>query len=146
MELLLFDDVNDAKPSRTIVLDPDINRTFHYWHVLVEGLAPGQIYAFRADGPMLPEHGLRFDRSKVLLDPYGKAVAVPDRFDREAGAQLGDNTIHAMKSVVADLSQYDWEGDTPLRKPFNQTIIYEMQKIISSLITTILQMNQNRFI
>lgn len=126
MELLLFDDVDDNKPARVIQLDPMKHRTFHYWHVLVEGLKVGQIYAFRAHGPNLPEHGLRFDGTKVLLDPNGRAVAVPTRFDREAGAEPGDNTPFAMKSVVADLSTYDWEGDTPLYRPFNKTIIYEM--------------------
>ena len=38
----------------------------------------------------------------------------------------GDNTAQAMKSVVVDTSRYDWEGDAPLRRPFDQTIIYEM--------------------
>jgi glycogen operon protein len=126
MELLLFDDVDDKKPARVIPLDPARHRTFHYWHVLVEGLKAGQIYAFRADGPFLPEHGLRFDATKVLLDPYGRAVAVPSRFERDAAARPGDNTPFAMKSVVADLSAYDWEGDTPMYRPFNKTIIYEM--------------------
>jgi isoamylase len=126
LELLLFDDVNDSHPSRVIKLDRSRHRTFHYWHVLVEGLTASQVYAYRADGAFLPEHGLRFDASKILLDPYGRAVAVPKRFDREAGARPGDNTPFAMKSVVADLSNYDWEGDTPLYRPFNKTIIYEM--------------------
>ena len=126
MELLLFDDVNDAKPSRVIKLDAANHQTFHYWHVLVEGIEAGQVYAYRADGPHLPEHGLRFDGAKILLDPYGRAVAIPKRFDREAGARPGDNTPYAMKSVVADLSTYDWEGDTQLSRPFNKTIIYEM--------------------
>ncbi|QDT06550.1 Glycogen debranching enzyme [Rubripirellula lacrimiformis] len=126
MELLLFDDVSDAKPQRVIRLDPKLHNTFHYWHVEVVGLDAGQIYAFRADGPNLPQHGLRFDGEKILLDPYGRAVAVPEAFDRNAGACPGDNTPYAMKSVVADLSTYDWEGDLPLYRPFNKTIIYEM--------------------
>ncbi len=126
MELLLFDDVDDVRPVRVIRLDPHLHRTFHYWHVLVEGLQAGQVYAFRADGPYLPEHGLRFDAAKVLLDPYGRAVAMPANYEREAGARPGNNCAHAMKSVVADLSKYDWEGDTPLYRPFNRTIIYEM--------------------
>ncbi len=126
MELLLFDDVDDAEPARVITLDPQRHRTFHYWHLLIEGLKAGQVYAFRADGPYLPEHGFRYDVDKVLLDPYGCAVAVPKRFDREAGARPGENTRTAMKSVVADLSTYDWEGDTPLYRPFAKTIIYEM--------------------
>ena len=92
----------------------------------VDGLKSGQIYAYRVQGPFLPEHGMRFDGEKILLDPYGRAVAIPERFDREAGARPGDNTPHAMKSVVADVSQYDWEGDTQLCRPYNKTIIYEM--------------------
>ena len=126
MELLLFDDVDDETPSHVIKLDPSRHRTFHYWHVLVPGLEAGQVYAYRADGPNLPEHGLRFDGTKVLLDPYGRAVAVPKKFDRDAGCRPGDNAAFAMKSVVADLSSYDWEGDTPLYLPFSKTIIYEM--------------------
>jgi glycogen operon protein len=126
MQLLLFDDVNDSQPARVIQLDPDQHRTFHYWHVLVPRVRAGQVYAYRADGPFLPEHGLRFDKEKVLLDPYGRAVAVPRLFDRDAGARPGDNTPFAMKSVVADLTSYDWEGDTPLYRPFNKTIIYEL--------------------
>ncbi len=126
MELLLFDDVDAAKPSRIIQLDPARHRTFHYWHVLVKGLGAGQIYAFRAGGPYLPEHGFRFDASKVLLDPYGRAIAVPKKFEREAGSRAGDNSPYAMKSVVADLSLYDWEGDLPIYRSFNKTIIYEM--------------------
>ena len=126
MELLLFDHVDDPKPARVIKLDGEINRTFHYWHVHVDAVRVGQVYAYRADGAYLPEHGLRFDNKKILLDPYGRAVAVPKLYDREAAARPGDNTPHAMKSVVADLSLYDWEGDAPLRHPFNKTIIYEM--------------------
>ncbi len=126
MELLLFDDVDAAKPSRIIRLDAANHRTFHYWHVKVRGLRPGQIYAYRAHGPFRPEDGFRYDSDKVLLDPYGRAVAVPEKFDRQAGADPGDNGAHAMKSVVADLSTYDWQGDTPLYRPFSKTIIYEM--------------------
>ncbi|TWU33405.1 Glycogen debranching enzyme [Novipirellula artificiosorum] len=126
MELLLFDSVDDAKPTRVIQLDEDRNHTFHYWHVLVEGVRAGQKYAYRADGPFLPSHGLRFDKTKILLDPYGRVVDVPDDYRREAAIEPGENTPYAMKSVVADLSTYDWEGDLPLRHPFNKTIIYEM--------------------
>lgn len=126
MELLLFDDVNDLMPTTTIKLDARKHQTFHYWHVHVDGLKQGQIYGYRVQGPFLPEHGMRFDGEKILLDPYGRAIAIPERFDREAGARPGDNTPHAMKSVVADVSQYDWEGDTQLCRPFNKTIIYEM--------------------
>src|SRR5512138_2639472 len=68
VQLLLFDHVDDAGPSRVIELDRHAHRTYHYWHGFLPGVGPGQLYAFRADGPWSPEKGLRFDRSKVLLD------------------------------------------------------------------------------
>ena len=58
-----------------------------------------------------PDRGLRFDAAKLLLDPYGLAVAVPARYSRDAARQPGDNTAIAMKSVVVDPTPYDWEGD-----------------------------------
>jgi glycogen operon protein len=107
VELLLFDAENTAKPVKVIPLDADRHRTYHYWHVFVPDLKPGQIYAYRAYGPFAPERGFRFDSEKVLLDPYGLAVAVPEGYDRRAASQPGDNAAVAMKSVVADPSQYD---------------------------------------
>jgi isoamylase len=92
----------------------------------VPGIGPGQVYAFRASGPFSPEHGLRFDPDKVLLDPYGRAVLVPDIYSRHLASRRGDNTAIAMKSVVVDPGQYDWEGDAPLRRSFATTVIYEM--------------------
>jgi glycogen operon protein len=125
VELLLFEHVDDAAPRRVIRLDPERNRTYHYWHTFIPGLAAGQIYGWRVHGPFEPERGLRFDAGKVLLDPYGKAVAVPDKYSRRAASEEGDNTAVAMKSVVADLDDYDWEGDTLLMHPFSATVIYE---------------------
>jgi len=126
LELLLFDAVDDARPARVIALDPARHRTYHYWHVFVPGLVAGQLYAYRAHGPADPPGRLRFDPGKVLLDPYGRGVAVPARYDRMAGAAPGDNAAVAMKSVVTDPHAYDWEGDEPLRSPFSRTVIYEM--------------------
>jgi glycogen operon protein len=126
IEVLLFDDSGSAEPSRVIRLTPGEHRTYHYWHVFVPELAPGQIYAYRAHGPFAPDRGLRFDSQKVLLDPYGLAVVVPDSYDREAASRPGDTCATAMKSVVADPDRYDWEGDRPLQRPFAQTVIYEM--------------------
>ncbi len=126
LHLLLFDSSEDPEPSSVIALHPKRNRTFHYWHVFVPGIGNGQVYAYRAFGPYYPEAGLRFNPNKLLIDPYGRAVAVPDRYDRSAGQKRGDNVACAMRSVVADCSSYDWEGDTPLRTPFVRTIIYEM--------------------
>ena len=124
--LLLFDYADQAEPSREIHLDPGANRTYHYWHVFVPGLAAGQLYGYRVHGPFEPARGMRFDPTKVLLDPYGRGVVVPERYDRDAARRPGDDTSLAMKSVVVDLTAYDWEGDVPLRRPSAQTVIYEM--------------------
>jgi len=87
MELLLFDHEDDGRPSRVIRIDPADNRTYHYWHVFVPGLRQSQIYGFRVDGPFDPAGGFRFDSSKLLLDPYGRAVAVPKNYSREAASK-----------------------------------------------------------
>jgi len=121
VELLLFDSADSAAPARVIPLDPRTHRTYHYWHVFVPGLKPGQIYGYRAHGPFEPELGLRFDGNKVLIDPYGYAIAVPSAYKHS-----DENAAAAMKSIVADPKSYDWEGDEPLRRPFVETIIYEM--------------------
>ena len=126
LELLLFDDENAKQPARVIPLGANKHRTYHYWHVFVPDLRPGQVYAYRAHGPFDPDRGLWFDPEKVLLDPYGLAVAVPKAYDRSAAARPGDNLAVAMKSVVADPNRYDWQGDLPLARPFVETVIYEL--------------------
>ena len=126
VDLLLFDDPAATRPARVIELDPRTHRTYHYWHVFVPGIRPGQVYAYRADGPFAPAYALRFDPAKVLLDPYGRAVIVPDGYSRQATSQYGENNAIAMKSVVVDPDVYHWEGDAPLRRPFATTVIYEM--------------------
>ena len=125
-ELLLFDRADDARPSRVIKLDPAAHRTYHYWHAFAPGVKAGQLYGYRVHGPSDPARGLRFDPSKVLLDPYGRGVEVPPKYSRQAASQPGDNAATAMKSVVADPSTYDWEGDMPLKHLSTRTIIYEM--------------------
>ena len=126
LELLLFDDEQCRAAGKDHPARCREHRTYHYWHVFVPGLRPGQVYAYRAHGPFAPERGLRFDAEKVLLDPYGLAVAVPEH--TTAGLRRGPATMppSAMKSVVADPGGYDWEGDLPLERPFAETIIYEM--------------------
>jgi isoamylase len=126
VELLLFDRVDDHVPARVIRFDPYLNRTYHYWHAFIAGVSAGQIYGYRVEGPSAPDRGLRFDSAKLLLDPYGRGVAVPKQYDREAAKRPGDNTAIAMKSVVVDPAAYDWEGDLPLRRPASHTVIYEM--------------------
>jgi isoamylase len=126
VELLFFDREDDARPARVIRIDPSTNRTYHYWHVFVAGVGAGQIYGYRVEGPHDPAKGMRFDPAKVLLDPYGRGVVVPKAYTREAAEKEGDNSPTAMKTIVVDSRAYDWEGDTPLKRPSSQTIVYEM--------------------
>jgi isoamylase len=125
VELLLFDHADDAQPSRTITLDPVTNRSRHYWHVIVPGIEVGQIYGYRVKTAARARE-LRFDPRKVLLDPYGRAIARPLNYSRVAATKPGENFSTALKSVVTDVSRYNWEGDEPLRRPFSRTVIYEM--------------------
>jgi glycogen operon protein len=125
LELLLFESERSPRPSAVIPLAATRHRSYHYWHALVPGLGPGQVYGYRARGPFAPERGLRFDPDKVLLDPYGLAIAA-EGYERSAAMRPGDNAAHAMKSVVADPGRYDWEGDRPLQRAFTETIVYEL--------------------
>jgi len=126
VELLLFDREDDPQPERVIPMDPETNRTYHYWHAFVPGVGLSQIYGYRVHGPFEPANGMRFDATKVLLDPYSRGVALPRSYSREAGSRPGDNCASAMKSVVIDPSAYDWNGDAPLRHASSRTIVYEM--------------------
>ncbi len=144
MDLLFFDHPDAEQPSRIIPLDPRTNRTFHYWHVYVEGIKAGQHYGFRVTGEKTDDRTqslemrptLTLEMRPTLIDPYGIAVSIASNYEREipetqlyTKAKSTRSDPHcraAFKSIVADLTQYDWEGDEPLRRPFSQTVIYEM--------------------
>ena len=126
MHLLLFDRHDSPRPARVIPLDPLHNKTFYYWHVFVPNIGAEQLYGYRVEGPFAPEQGHRFDATKVLLDPYGRAMMYGDNYSREAAQHRGDNCARAMKSVVVDPRGYAWEGDAPLQRPFAGSVIYEM--------------------
>ena len=126
VELLFFDDADQAKPARVIPLDPRRNKTFYYWHVLVPSVPSGQLYGFRVYGSNDPSQGLRFDDTKLLLDPYGRAMVKGKKYSREAAMRPGDNSQRAMKSAVIDPRGYDWEDDVPLGRPMAGSLIYEL--------------------
>ena len=126
VEIVFFDHADDQQPARVIKLDSTINRTSHYWHIFVPGIEAGQLYGYRVDGPDVVSGGNRFDCHKVLIDPYGKSVSVGRNYSREAASHPGDNAATSMKSAVADLGAFDWEGDRPLNHSFRATVIYEM--------------------
>jgi isoamylase len=124
--LLFFDHEDDPRPAREIKIDETTNRTYNYWHVFVPDVKPGQLYGYRVRGPFDPVSGMRFDPTKILLDPYGRGVVVPRNYSRAAARREGDNCGTAMKNVVVDPNAYDWEGDATLQRPASRTIIYEM--------------------
>lgn len=126
IELLIFDHTNDLFPTEIYTLDPFKNKTYHYWHIFLEGAHEGLIYGYRIHGPYEPQNGHRFDASKVILDPYAKAVVFPKKFSRKALSKLGQGGLPSLKNVVADLSNYDWEEDQHPRTPFSRTVIYEL--------------------
>ena len=118
--------IGSSKPSAAISLDPERNRTFSYWHIFIPGLQPGQLYGYRVSGPFAPQLGMRYDPAKVLVDPYTQAIAY-DHYQRSAAMRLGEDNLQAcLKSVVVDMTGYDWEGDQPLRRPADKSLIYEL--------------------
>lgn len=125
VQLLLFARHDDPRPVQVIDLDPFVNKTFHFWHVFVPGLQSGAVYAFRVEGPSDPGSGLRFNSKKVLIDPYARGN-VESVWKRADALTADDNVATSMRSIVIDTSWYDWEGDQPLRRPMEETIIYEM--------------------
>ena len=72
--LCLFLKADDAIPFFDHRLDPVQNRTGDIWHIHVDGIKPGALYAWRVDGPYMPEQGYRFNPNRLLIDPYAKAL------------------------------------------------------------------------
>lgn len=126
VELQFFDRPGDATPAQSVPLNSEQNRTYDYWHIHVSGVKAGQLYGYRVWGPRDPQQGFRYDPEKLLVDPYSLAVANTERYSRAKASAAGNNAAFAMKSIVVDPSQYDWEGDEPLRRPFIDALIYEL--------------------
>ena len=124
-ELLLFERADSREPFQVVTLDPAINRTYSFWHVYLYGLPPGVFYAWRIGGPQDERSGFRFDRQKALLDPRARAVS-DHLWDRQRASRRGDNSDASMRGIVVCSDGYDWEGDQPIQRPAQQSIIYEM--------------------
>jgi len=133
VELCLFEHVGDESASACVVLR---QRTDQVWHAYLPDARPGQLYGYRVDGPYDPSRGLRFNRAKLLLDPYAKAIAGSLRWN---DALLGyrsadpasdttpdprDSAPWMPKCQVVD-GAFSWGEDRPPRTPWNQTVIYE---------------------
>jgi glycogen operon protein len=124
VELLLFERHDSPQPFQTIKLDPFVNKTFHFWHVHVDKLPSGAHYAYRVDGPDVPQAGHRFNRNKVLIDPYALGNT-NTLWDRARACDASDNVAASMRSVVVETAGYNWEGDAPLNRPIEDAIVYE---------------------
>ena len=127
VELCLF----EADGSETRV--PMTERDALVWHTYLPRVTPGQRYGYRVHGPYEPENGHRCDPSKLLLDPYAKALEgaidwAPACFSYTFGDPKKRNTEdsgpHTMKSVVIN-PFFDWQEDRPPRRPYHETVIYE---------------------
>ncbi len=131
VELCLFD--SDGAETRV----PVTSRTLHVWHVYVPGLRPGRRYGWRVHGPYAPQQGDRFNRNKLLVDPYARELdGVLDvrgpvyafRPERPADNLLFDARDDAAakpRSVVVD-DAFDWGDDRLPRVPWHDTVVYEL--------------------
>jgi glycogen operon protein len=132
VELCLFDD--DGTERRIDVLD----QTAFQWHIYLPGVGPGQRYGYRVHGPYEPQHGLRFNPNKLLIDPYAKAIdgsvdyAAANTLPYKPGAGEDadfdfddtDDAAAIPKSVVIDES-FPWGEDRGIHRRWSSTVIYE---------------------
>src|SRR5216110_2964806 len=134
VDLCLFDNIEARQENVRI---PVTEHTDQVWHVFLPDARPGQLYGFRVSGPYEPERGLRFNSSKLLLDPYAKAIAgevnwademfgyVVSGEDEDLTQDFRDDAWGVPKSVVID-SAFDWQGDRKLGIPLHSSVIYEV--------------------
>jgi isoamylase len=133
VELCFFATTNDEAESARIKMT---ERSHGIWHVYVPGVEPGQLYGYRVYGPYEPGNGHRFNPSKLLIDPYAKAIAGVIEWNNALfGYEIGhpdedlsfsdtDSAPYIPKSVVID-QFFDWSGDKLLDIPYHKTVIYE---------------------
>ncbi len=127
VELCLFDD--DGVETRVAMSERDAL----VWHVYLANAGPGQRYGYRVYGPYDPEHGHRCAPSKLLLDPYAKAIEGevewhPSVFSYDFAdpdeRNTDDSAPHSMLSVVIN-PWFDWRDDRSPRRPYHETVVYE---------------------
>lgn len=134
VDLCLFDRI-DARQENIRI--PMTEQTNQVWHVFLPEARPGQLYGYRVCGPYDPEHGVRFNSSKLLLDPYARAIAgdvnwADEMFGYVVGDKLEDLTRDFRddawgmpKAVVIDES-FDWKNDRKPGIPMHESVIYEV--------------------
>ncbi len=135
VDLCLFDSPEAATEKHRLRLS---EHTDQIWHGYVPGLRPGQLYGYRVYGPYAPERGHRFNASKLLLDPYAKAISGDiawgtEMFGFDVASEIGDlsrdyrdNAPGMPRCIVIDDAAFDWCGDRHPRTPLAQSVIYEL--------------------
>ena len=130
VELCLLDDTDGEITEQRIAM-PEVDG--HVWHCYLPGLQPGQRYGFRVHGPFDPVNGHRCDPSKLLLDPYAKAIegqVTNDQalfsysFADPTEPNTDDSLSKTMHSVVIN-PYFDWGHDRPPRHEYHDSVIYE---------------------
>jgi isoamylase len=129
VSVCLFDD--DGNQTDCIPLR---ERTAFIWHGFIRDIKPGQLYGFRVDGAWNPEQGDRFNASKLLVDPYAKAICGDVDWKAPIFAYAdGDDLKKCDKDSAAGMPKcvviegaFDWEGDCPPETPLADSIIYEL--------------------
>ena len=137
VRLEFFNHPEDAAPARAIDLAFARNRTGDVWHIWVKGIASGQLYAYRVDGPYEPNKGHRFNFKKLLLDPFATAISHLPHWDftsalgydpaspeQDLSPSKLDNAGTMPKCVFVK-DPFNWAGDQPPRHPWSKTVIYE---------------------
>ena len=127
VELCLFDHEGNEDRIELTEVDNDV------WHCYLPGIVPGHQYGYRVYGPYDPANGHRCDPSKLLLDPYAKAISGtvkndPSLFSYDfadpSQRNEEDSADSTMRSVVVS-PFFDWGRDRPPAHPYHETIIYE---------------------
>ncbi|MGY8664052.1 isoamylase [Bradyrhizobium sp. UFLA05-109] len=126
--LLLYRDGVFATPLRALPFSFPANKTGRVWHMRVSSdvIADAKYYAYRVDGPFDPGNGQRFDRDKVLLDPYAKGVLFPPAFSRDAAMAAGSNEGKAPLGLLADGATSPPPDRPSAPRHDHELIIYEM--------------------
>ena len=124
--LHLFAHEDDCEPLLSFVFDPIKHCQSGYWFLRLQNINHGQLYVFEVDGPWLPEQGLRFDKEKMLLDPYCHGIARSRHYQRHRAMNTGSNIDACLKSVVINHETFDWQGIASPKHSLNDTVIYEM--------------------
>ncbi len=107
--LEFYDQAEDAAPVERIELATERHRTGDVWHVWVQGVQPGQLYAYRMDGPYQPTEGRRFNSRKLLLDPC--ATAISHKIDWDFRPVFGYDPANPQKDLAP--SDIDDAGTMP---------------------------------